>query len=62
MQKLGPTFKVEKEVRQGDPLSPKPFVLEDIFVKLNWNKTRQGIAIGDERITHFRFSDDYNYN
>lgn len=55
---LGRKFKIEKGVRQGDPLSPKLFsaVLENIFRKLDWK--RFGLNINGEKLNHLRFADD----
>lgn len=56
--KTGPTFKVERGVKQGDPLSSNLFnaALEEIFRNLNWEK--QGIRIQGQYLSHLRFADD----
>ncbi|CAG5038820.1 unnamed protein product [Parnassius apollo] len=45
-------------VRQGDPLSPKLFimVLQYIFDNLNWQS--EGIRVNQDQLTHLRFADD----
>lgn len=56
----GPTFKIEKGVKQGDPLSPKLFTstLEEIFKTLAASWQTKGIEIGNKRLTNLRFADD----
>ncbi|CAF4744203.1 unnamed protein product [Pieris macdunnoughi] len=58
METLGKTFKIERGVRQGDPLSPKLFsaVLENIFRKLEWNEF--GLNIDGRKLHLLRFADD----
>lgn len=58
LDKKGPTFQVERGVKQGDPLSPKLIVavLESIFRKLNWND--MGLNINGLYLSHLRFADD----
>ncbi|KAJ4446882.1 hypothetical protein ANN_13582 [Periplaneta americana] len=58
-EREGQTFRIERGVRQGDPISPKLFtsLLEDIFRKLKWKK-RHGININGHRLTNLRFADD----
>lgn len=58
LEKKNTPFKVEKGVRQGDPLSPKLFsaVLESIFRRLNWEHL--GINIDGQLLSHLRFADD----
>lgn len=45
-------------MRQGDPLSPKLFivVLQQIFDNLDWQTN--GIIVDGSRLTHLRFADD----
>ena len=52
-------FKLERGVRQGDPISPKLFtsLLEEVFRKLKWKKIH-GININGYRLTNLRFADD----
>ena len=56
--KTSESFKIERGVRQGDPISPKLFsaVLEDIFRRLNWED--RGVKINGKRLNHLRFADD----
>ena len=56
--KTSESFKIERGVRQGDPVSPKLFnaVLEDIFRRLNWED--RGVKINEKRLNHLRFADD----
>lgn len=58
LETRGDEIKVERGVRQGDPLSPKLFiaVLQYIFSKLNWDS--EGIQINNKRLSHLRFADD----
>ncbi|CAH2093516.1 unnamed protein product [Euphydryas editha] len=51
-------FKIERGVRQSDPLSPKLFiaVLQDIFSKINWDQ--KGILLNGKYLNHLRFADD----
>ncbi|GBP28564.1 Retrovirus-related Pol polyprotein from type-2 retrotransposable element R2DM; Endonuclease [Eumeta japonica] len=54
LESLGETFKIERRVRQGDPLSPKLFsaVLENVFRKLHWNY--YGLDIDGRKLNHLR--------
>jgi hypothetical protein len=58
LEKTGPPIRIERGVRQGDPISPKIFiaVLESIISKLNW--TKLGIPINGKHLHHLRFADD----
>lgn len=58
LDSIGNSFKIQKGVRQGDPLSPKIFnaVLENIFRQINWDDL--GININGEKLHHLRFADD----
>ena len=66
LDREGSEFKIERGVRQGDPLSPNLFnaVLEEIFGKLGW-KSRglkikiRGPNLGEyKNLNHLRFADD----
>ena len=50
-------FPINREVRQGDPLSPKLFiaVMEEVFRKVYLSS---GINFGGENITNLRFAGD----
>lgn len=58
LETKGDEIKIERGVRQGDPLSPKIFiaVLECIFRNLNWE--RKGISLEGCNLNHLRFADD----
>lgn len=58
LERRGDVIKIERGVRQGDPLSPKLFisVLENVFRQLKW--TKFGINIDGRRLNHLRFADD----
>ncbi|CAK1598040.1 unnamed protein product [Parnassius mnemosyne] len=58
LESTGPTFSIERGVKQGDPLSPKLFIsiLESIIKRFNWEKT--GLNINGNYLSHLRFADD----
>lgn len=58
LEKTGPSFPIQRGVRQGDPMSPKLFiaVLEAIIKKLDWKQI--GLNINGKYLSHLRFADD----
>lgn len=58
MEREGKEIKIDRGVRQDDPVSPKLFtaVLEDVFRQLDWDE--YGISINDEKLSHLRFADE----
>ncbi|KAA5570543.1 hypothetical protein F3G14_19155, partial [Acinetobacter baumannii] len=58
LETRGPDIPIRRGVRQGDPLSPKLFimVLQHVFDNINWQA--EGIRINKDRLTHLRFADD----
>ena len=58
LERKGAHFRIQRGVRQGDPLSPILFsaVLETIFRGFDWKD--QGINIDGRKLTHLRFADD----
>ena len=54
----GQEFALEREVKQGDPISPKLFtcLLEDLFHSLKWEK--YGININGRKLLNLPFADD----
>ncbi|GBP54675.1 Retrovirus-related Pol polyprotein from type-2 retrotransposable element R2DM; Endonuclease [Eumeta japonica] len=58
LEKKGDPFKIQKGVRQEDPLSPKLFsaVLEMTFKSFEWQNL--GLNIDGRTLTHLRFADD----
>jgi len=56
--RIGPTFKIGKGVRQGDPLSANLFncALEEVFRGMNWGD--KGIKIDGKYLNNLRFADD----
>ncbi len=55
---IKPHQKSEKEVRQGDTISPKLFTAysEEVLKNLNWEDI--GIKIDSEHFKNLRFTDD----
>ena len=58
LDKNGEPFRVERGVRQSDPLSSKLFnaALEKIFRELDWES--YGIRVNGKNLNHLRFADD----
>lgn len=58
LETRGEEVKIERGVRQGDPISPKLFiaVLENIFKNLNWH--HKGIEMDGRYLSHLQFADD----
>ena len=56
----GQPLKIEKGVRQGDPLSPNLFncILGEIFRKMDWDEKGRGIKINGKLFNNLRFADD----
>jgi hypothetical protein len=60
LQSSGPSFGIQRGVKQGDPLSPKLFttILEEVFRSLAGAWEERGIVVGDKRLSNLRFADD----
>lgn len=58
LEKMGPEIKIERGIRQGDPLSPTLFiaVLEHKMRDLQWEG--RGITVSPKNLTHLCFADD----
>ncbi|GBP48071.1 LINE-1 retrotransposable element ORF2 protein [Eumeta japonica] len=58
LEKKSAPIRIERGVRQRDPLSPKLFsaVLESIFRRLNWEYL--GLNVDGVLLSHLRFADD----
>ncbi|KAI5718070.1 hypothetical protein M8J77_015738 [Diaphorina citri] len=59
LEKVGPPFRLERGVRQGDPISPKLFtaLLEQVFRNIDWDE-HMGININGKTLSNLRFADD----
>ena len=58
-EREGDEFRIEREVRQGDQISPKlsASLLEDIFQELDW-ACKYGNKLNGFRLTNLRFAED----
>jgi Reverse transcriptase (RNA-dependent DNA polymerase) len=58
LQKEGEKFKLQRGVKQGDPMSPKLFnaALEFVFRQLKWEKL--GLNINGRMLNNLRYADD----
>jgi hypothetical protein len=59
MDSEGEKFRLEREVKQGDPISPEllTYLLELVFRKLNWRNIC-GLNINGRKLTNLKFSYD----